>query len=149
RRRARRRRRRGNLGCFFLRLRLMGAAQEQRSRRYETHSHHDVALLWFCPRTCGNCAMRLLRVKPAERDLFARPLAAAANCGGRGVNWRAMDASERANLPRWRGQPGFYEIWFFVIFHPTAPRAWWLRFTTFAPTVGTPLAIRWAAVLEG
>jgi len=61
-----------------------------------------------------------------------------------------VEASERANLPRWNGQPGHYEIWFFVIFHPTERQAWWLRFTTFSPRQGgSNLAIVWAAAFGG
>jgi len=45
-----------------------------------------------------------------------------------------MQTSERANLPRWKGQDGFYEIWFFVVFEPGQQRAYWFRYTTFAPT---------------
>ena len=59
-----------------------------------------------------------------------------------------MTASERANLPRWRGQAGFVEIWFLVVFHPPTESALWLRYTTFAPAPGAPGAARaivWAA----
>ena len=49
-----------------------------------------------------------------------------------------MTASERANLPRWRGQAGFVEIWFLVVFHPPTESALWLRYTTFAPARGAP-----------
>ncbi|TMA39350.1 MAG: hypothetical protein E6J79_03620 [Deltaproteobacteria bacterium] len=59
-----------------------------------------------------------------------------------------MTASERANLPRWRGQAGFVEIWFLVVFHPPTESALWLRYTTFAPARSAPgvsRAIVWAA----
>ena len=59
-----------------------------------------------------------------------------------------MTASERANLPRWRGDAGFVEIWFLVVFHPPTESALWLRYTTFAPARGAPGAARaivWAA----
>ena len=59
-----------------------------------------------------------------------------------------MTASERANLPRWRGQAGFVEIWFLVVFHPPTESALWLRYSTFAPARGAPGASRaivWAA----
>src|SRR3989449_8596649 len=56
-----------------------------------------------------------------------------------------MMASERANLPRWRGDAGFVEIWFLVVFHPPTESALWLRYTTFAPARGAPRAIVWAA----
>ena len=49
---------------------------------------------------------------------------------------------------RWQGEPGFFEIWFVVVFDPTAGRAWWLRFTTFAPRVGAPRGTIWAAAFE-
>jgi hypothetical protein len=47
-------------------------------------------------------------------------------------------SSEEGNRVRWRGEPGFFEIWFLVVFDPAAPRAWWLRYTTFAPAPGAP-----------
>jgi hypothetical protein len=59
--------------------------------------------------------------------------------------------SERANLPRWRGEPGFFEIWFLVVFEPAVERAWWLRYTTFAPAGGGPGEPRttlWAAAFD-
>lgn len=55
------------------------------------------------------------------------------------------------NRPRWRGQPRFFEIWFLVVFDPGARRAWWLRYTTFAPAsdqAGAPRATVWAAAFE-
>ncbi len=54
-----------------------------------------------------------------------------------------------AASPRWRGEPGFFEIWFVVAFDLTASRAAWLRYTTFAPHAGPPRATVWAAVFEG
>jgi len=59
-----------------------------------------------------------------------------------------MLASDIANRPRWRGQPGFFEIWFLVVFDPRASRAWWLRYTTFAPVAGPPRATLWAAAFD-
>ncbi|HXJ33643.1 MAG TPA: hypothetical protein VMS22_06325 [Candidatus Eisenbacteria bacterium] len=53
-----------------------------------------------------------------------------------------------ANRPRWRGGAGFFEIWFLVVFDPAAPRAWWFRWTTFAPRVGAPRGTIWAAAFE-
>lgn len=47
--------------------------------------------------------------------------------------------------PRWRGEPGFFEIWFVVVFDRDAPRAWWLRYTTFAPRAGAARGTVWAA----
>src|SRR5262245_15933301 len=61
---------------------------------------------------------------------------------------RAMRESDRAFGPRWSGRPGFFEIWFLVMFAPDAGRAWWLRYTTFAPAVtapGAPRATLWGA----
>jgi len=59
-----------------------------------------------------------------------------------------MQPSDVANRPRWRGTPGFFEIWFLVVFAPRERRAWWLRFTTFAPVVGPPRATLWAAAFD-
>jgi hypothetical protein len=59
-----------------------------------------------------------------------------------------MRASDVANRPRWGGQAGFYEIWFLVVFEPGARRAWWLRYTTFAPATGPPRATLWAAAFD-
>jgi hypothetical protein len=59
-----------------------------------------------------------------------------------------MLASDVANRPQWRGQPGFFEIWFLVVFDPRASRAWWLRYTTFAPIAGAPRATVWAAAFD-
>ena len=57
--------------------------------------------------------------------------------------------SDEANRPRWRGQPGFFEIWFLVVFDPAAARACWLRYTTFAPIDGgAPRATLWAAAFD-
>jgi hypothetical protein len=59
--------------------------------------------------------------------------------------------SERANQPRWNGRPGFFEIWFLVVFDPSARRAWWLRYTTFAPAPEQASAARatlWAAAFS-
>jgi hypothetical protein len=50
--------------------------------------------------------------------------------------------------PRWRGEPGFFEIWFAVVFDASAERAWWFRYTTFAPRVGAPRGTIWAAAFE-
>jgi len=60
-------------------------------------------------------------------------------------------SSEEGNRVRWRGEPGFFEIWFLVVFDPQGRRAWWLRYTTFAPAAGGPGAPRatlWAAAFE-
>ena len=57
--------------------------------------------------------------------------------------------SDEANRPRWRGQAGFFEIWFLVVFDPAAARAWWLRYTTFSPARGGPArATLWAAAFD-
>jgi hypothetical protein len=54
--------------------------------------------------------------------------------------------SETANLPRWRGQPGFVEIWFLVLFDPDSETACWLRYTILSPADGSPArATVWAA----
>lgn len=63
-----------------------------------------------------------------------------------------MPSSERANLPRWKGQAGFFEIWFLVVLDPGGERAWWLRYTLFTPAPGaadTPRATVWAAAFDG
>lgn len=57
-------------------------------------------------------------------------------------------SSAQANHPRWKGQPGFFEIWFLVIFDPAHRRAWWLRYTTFAPRSGPARATVWAAAFD-
>jgi len=62
-----------------------------------------------------------------------------------------MLASEAANRPRWRGEAGFFEIWFLVVFEPGERRAWWLRYSTFAPAPGRPgprRATLWAAAFD-
>jgi hypothetical protein len=59
-----------------------------------------------------------------------------------------MQSSEDGNRPRWRGQPGFFEIWFLVVFDPGGGRAWWFRYTTFAPAQGEGRATVWAAVFD-
>jgi hypothetical protein len=62
-----------------------------------------------------------------------------------------MASSERANLPRWKGQRGFFEIWFLVVLDPGGERAWWLRYTLFSPAPGAPgepRATVWAAAFE-
>jgi hypothetical protein len=63
----------------------------------------------------------------------------------------AMASSDAANRPRWRGQPGFFEIWFLVVWEAGARRAWWFRYTTFAPAPGQPGPTRatlWAASFD-
>ncbi len=59
-----------------------------------------------------------------------------------------MTRSELANLPRWSGEQGFYEIWFTVLFEPLRRRAYWFRYTLFTPLPGVgakPVAIVWMA----
>ncbi len=53
-----------------------------------------------------------------------------------------------ANRPRRRGQSGFFEIWFLVVFAPAAQRAWWLRYTTFTSRQGDGRATLWAAAFD-
>jgi hypothetical protein len=50
---------------------------------------------------------------------------------------------------RWHGQPGFFEIWFLVVVEPPRRRAWWLRYTTWAPAAGDARATLWAAAFDG
>jgi hypothetical protein len=59
-----------------------------------------------------------------------------------------MRTSEHGNRPRWAGQSGFFEIWFLVVFEPGARRAWWFRYTTFAPVRGAARATLWAAAFD-
>lgn len=62
-----------------------------------------------------------------------------------------MPTSERANLPRWKNQAGFFEIWFLVVLDPGGERAWWLRYTLFSPAPGAPgepRATVWAAAFD-
>jgi len=62
-----------------------------------------------------------------------------------------MRASDAANRPRWSGRAGFFEVWFLVVFEAAARRAWWLRYTTFAPAPGQPgepRATLWAAAFD-
>lgn len=62
-----------------------------------------------------------------------------------------MPSSERANLPRWKGQDGFFEIWFVVVLDLAGDRAWWLRYTLFTPAPGAPgepRATVWAAAFD-
>jgi 2-keto-4-pentenoate hydratase/2-oxohepta-3-ene-1,7-dioic acid hydratase in catechol pathway len=49
---------------------------------------------------------------------------------------RAMEPSERVNLPAWKGQKGHFEIWFVVAFDLDGRRATWVRYTTFSPAGG-------------
>ena len=56
--------------------------------------------------------------------------------------------SDDAMSPRWRGEAGVFEIWFVVVFERAARRAWWFRWTTFAPAAGAPRATIWAAAFE-
>jgi len=51
---------------------------------------------------------------------------------------------------RWRGQAGFFEIWFAVVMEPSRRRAWWLRHCVLAPGDGAPpRATTWAAAFDG
>src|SRR4051794_40708214 len=62
-----------------------------------------------------------------------------------------MPTSESANLPRWKNQAGFFEIWFLVVLEPGGERAWWLRYTLFSPAPGAPgepRATVWAAAFD-
>ena len=62
-----------------------------------------------------------------------------------------MTESEQANLPRWRGQAGFYEFWFVVVFEPDEGRAYWFRYTILSPAEGiatSPAATLWAAFFD-
>ncbi|MGH7894382.1 MAG: hypothetical protein ACREQL_06920, partial [Candidatus Binatia bacterium] len=53
-----------------------------------------------------------------------------------------------ANRPRWRGEAGFFEIWFVVVLDLVTARAWWFRYTTLAPRQGAPRGTLWAAAFE-
>ncbi|ATB48135.1 hypothetical protein [Corallococcus macrosporus] len=62
-----------------------------------------------------------------------------------------MPSSEHANLPRWKGQQGFFEIWFLCVLDPGGERAWWFRYTRFTPAPGAPgepRAMLWAAAFD-
>jgi hypothetical protein len=59
-----------------------------------------------------------------------------------------MRSTDTANLPRWRRQPGFFEIWFLVVFAPASQRAWWFRYTTFSSLRGECRATLWAAAFD-
>ncbi|WP_426752244.1 hypothetical protein [Myxococcus sp. Y35] len=62
-----------------------------------------------------------------------------------------MPSSERANLPRWKGQQGYFEIWFLCVLDPGGERAWWFRYTLFTPAPGAPggpRAMLWAASFD-
>ncbi|HVW28017.1 MAG TPA: hypothetical protein VHC69_21790 [Polyangiaceae bacterium] len=62
-----------------------------------------------------------------------------------------MTTNDGANRPRFRGQPGFFEIWFLVLFEPSNGRAYWLRYTTFSPALsagGDFRATVWAAAFD-
>ncbi|HYO70682.1 MAG TPA: hypothetical protein VEU33_31845 [Archangium sp.] len=62
-----------------------------------------------------------------------------------------MPTSEQANLPRWKKQAGFFEIWFLCVLDPGGERAWWLRYTLFTPAPGAPgepRATLWAAAFD-
>jgi hypothetical protein len=59
-----------------------------------------------------------------------------------------MPSPDTANRPRWRGQPGFFEIWFLVVFAPGSQRAWWLRYTIFTSLRGDARATLWAAAFD-
>lgn len=50
---------------------------------------------------------------------------------------------ESWNQPRWRGQRGFYEVYFIKLNLPAQARALWLRYTLLAPRVGDPVAELW------
>lgn len=57
----------------------------------------------------------------------------------------------QANTPRWHGQSGFFEIWFFVVFDLDTNQAYWFRYTTFAPRQHvreTRRATVWAAAFD-
>lgn len=59
--------------------------------------------------------------------------------------------TDAGNLPHWRGDPRFFEIWFLVVFIPGQQRALWLRYTLFSPAPGQPgqpRATLWAAAFD-
>jgi hypothetical protein len=59
--------------------------------------------------------------------------------------------ADARNRPRWPGGGGCFEIWFLVVFDPGAARAWWLRYTLFAPAdpnAGAARATVWAAAFD-
>lgn len=53
-----------------------------------------------------------------------------------------MGESDPGLQPWWDGRKGAFEIWFLVVFAPAGGRAWWLRYTTFAPAASVPGAAR-------
>ncbi len=62
-----------------------------------------------------------------------------------------MNPSESANIPRWCGQHGYYEVWFLVVFEPETERAYWLRYSLFTPAPGiegTSKAVVWTACFD-
>ena len=62
-----------------------------------------------------------------------------------------MRPADVGNRPRWPSRGGFFEIWFLVVFDPSAARAWWLRYTLFAPAdpkAGSARATLWAAAFD-
>lgn len=62
-----------------------------------------------------------------------------------------MRSADEGNRPRWPGRGGFFDIWFLVVFDPGNERAWWLRYTLFAPAdpkAGPARATVWAAAFD-
>lgn len=59
------------------------------------------------------------------------------------MNAPVLLPTEPWNQPRWRGQRGFYEVYFIKLNLPEQGRALWLRYTLLAPRAGDPVAELW------
>src|SRR6185369_5129127 len=99
------------------------------------------------------------RARRACRRPSCRPPGPVRRLAGHGMRDRSgPDVDRRAGrrlrmsggpaAPRWAGEAGFFEIWFVVALERAAARAWWFRYTTFAPRAGEPHGTVWAAAFE-
>lgn len=59
-----------------------------------------------------------------------------------------MSDSEKENITRWRGEKGFYEVYYIKFNHLSSGTAFWLRYTLLAPQKGDPVAELWAIFFD-
>lgn len=56
--------------------------------------------------------------------------------------------SEKDNILKWRGQRGFYEVYYIKFNHLSTRTAFWIRYTLLSPVVGDPVAELWAIFFD-
>ena len=56
--------------------------------------------------------------------------------------------AEAANVTRWNGEPGRYEVYYLKFNHLRTSTGFWIRYTLLAPVSGSPVAELWAIFFD-